>query len=140
MAWTIELEGSIGLKWCLNNRQVQPYISLTSLDKSIMEKLMTYVEIGKICSYYSNNKLIHIWMIEKTIDVRDFILEVYPYLLTKQKRAKIVLDFCEFTLVNYRTRYLKGIKKEYLLKYRKEMKRVRQSRISKVEKREREKS
>jgi hypothetical protein len=66
-----------------------------------------------------NSKRIYHWYERNKIKVKDFILNVMPYLRVKKKRAEHLLEYCEH-VINYKNPCYRGCSVEEL-EYREDM-------------------
>jgi len=103
VAWAIATEGTISInqtKSCC-----YPNVNMYNTDRELIEKFWQlagfYGYISKPSGYSSKLgnrlgwKVRHRWIINKREEVKEFLIEILPYLPTKVMQAKIVIDFCE---------------------------------------------
>ena len=98
VAWSIEWEGSIQLNSASRgkggNYHIVPRVSIVNTSEELLETFREIVKVG----YVNPIKYYFIWQLHRQGDIREFLEEILPYLITKKLRAEAVIAYCELRL------------------------------------------
>lgn len=91
LALCIDTEGCIVVKRCKHEGRSDtfaPQVSFGSTSRTLMERFVSIVGYGNLVERAGKNQPMVYWQVANNI-ARDFLHRVYPYLIIKQRQARI---------------------------------------------------